>query len=159
MRVKSLNKGFTRIAVLALVLAGASLSTTATAVEKGYYKWTDSGGRPQHSDRPPPAGVDYDFVSTDSGLTRRVTKEKPSAPKAVTTPAPKKSADDTRDNDPVAIEKNPALCDHARANLDTLNSKARVRIRDDDGAIRYLTPDEKDIQRQKAQDLIAVHCS
>ena len=58
----------------------------------------------------------------------------------------------------VVIEKNPDLCDQARANIDTLNSKARVRIRDADGAIRYLTPDEKDVQRQKADDLMAVHC-
>jgi hypothetical protein len=154
-----LNKGFTRIAVMALVLAGASLSVSVTAVEKGYYKWTDSGGRPQHSDRPPPTGVDYEFISTETGLSRRVTRAETSTPEKVAAPTPKKSAADTRDNDPVAIEKNPELCDNARANLDTLNSKARVRIRDDDGAIRYLTPDEKDIQRQKAQDLIAVHCS
>ena len=59
----------------------------------------------------------------------------------------------------VKIKKNPAYCDQARANMDTLDSKARVRIRDANGEISYLTDEEKDIQRRKAKDMIAVHCN
>ena len=46
-------------------------SLRPSVADKGYYKWTDARGNPQHSDRPPPAGVEYEFVSTDTGLTRR----------------------------------------------------------------------------------------
>jgi hypothetical protein len=64
---------------------------------------------------------------------------------------------ETKAEEQAAVEKDSALCDRAKANLDTLNSRARVRIRDGDD-IRYLTDEEKDIQRRKAQDLIDIHC-
>ncbi len=145
--------------LLLLLLAGIA-GMGVSAAEKGYYKWMDSRGNPQHSDRPPPTGVEYEFISTDSGLSRRVSSEESKAenrPAQQNTPG---SAEDAMDEleKSTAIEKNPALCDQARANLDTLNSKARVRIRDADGTIRYLTEEEKDVQRQKARDLMAVHC-
>jgi hypothetical protein len=158
--VKSLKTVLHKTVLTALILVAASLSGTITAAEQGYYKWTDSGGRPQLSDRPPPAGVEYEFVSTDTGRSRRISAEESSAAAGSTAAAmPKPEAPEpTEAEKQVLIEKNPDLCDQARANIDTLNSKARVRIRDADGAIRYLTPDEKDVQRQKADDLMAVHC-
>jgi hypothetical protein len=163
MQYGQLTRSFSKFVLLALIVVGMSLPATVVAIEKGYYKWVDSGGRPQHSDRPPPPGIVYDFVSTDTGLTRHVTLEEMKATDGTNVSRPASSR--TKKKKPVptgaqlAAEKNPQLCDHARANLDTLDSKARVRIRDGDGSIRYLTPDEKDVQRQKAQDLIAVHCS
>ncbi len=150
--------GQTLPGLLAALLISAMLAPTALA-ERGYYKWIDGRGNPVHSDRPPAAGTEYEFVSQDSGLTRRVTAEENTQ-----NPPGWANADQNNNGNPqnaaaeqAAIEKDPALCDQARANLDTLNSKARVRIRDDAG-IRYLTDEEKSVQRKKAQDLIAVHC-
>lgn len=142
-------------------LGALALSTAllpSAMAEEGYYKWVDARGNPVHSDRPPPAGVEYEFVSTRSGLTRRVTaEENTSNPPGWEGSNPVGSDQPNAAEQQAAIEKDPALCDQARANLDTLNSKARVRIRDDDG-IRYLTEEEKSVQRKKAEDLIAVHC-
>jgi hypothetical protein len=144
--------------VFLLLLAAVGFGSPSALAERGYYKWVDARGNPQHSDRPPPPGVEYEFVSTETGLRRRVVQEdreggESSAPAMPTAASPPSTAAEQQ----VAIEKDPALCDKARANLDTLNSNARVRIRDGD-EIRYLTEEEKDIQRRKAQDLIAVHC-
>ena len=151
-----------KVALLALLVAASLLLGSHALAEKGYYKWMDSSGNPQHSDRPPPTGVEYEFISTDTGMSRRIsagqsrTRETggmdgPASPDAATrTPSVA--------GDQVVVEKNPALCDQARANLDTLQSSARVRIRDDEG-IRYLSEEEKDVQRRKARDLIAVHCN
>lgn len=142
---------------MCLVLAASVLSGHAVA-EKGYYKWMDAKGNPQHSDRPPPAGVEYEFVSTDSGMSRRVSADESRAigggdtSKSSNDPDASPSAEEE-----VAVKKDPALCDQARANLDTLDSKARVRIRDDEG-VRYLTEEEKQDQRKRAQDMISVHC-
>ncbi len=145
-----------------LVLVGSGLLGPAFSAEKGYYKWLDSSVNPHHSDRPPPPGVDYEFVSTEYGMTRLVTVEESRSNERGSSTAssmpPPAQATRTAAEEQVAVEKIPALCDQARANLDTLESKARVRIRDDDG-IRYLSEEEKDVQRQKARDLIAVHCS
>lgn len=133
---------------------------TALSAEKGYYKWSDKKGNPHHSDRPPPAGVEYQYIETESGLSRRVSAEES---RAEALPSSSSSSNPTEAEQKVteaaaAVDKNPALCDQAKANLDTLNSKARVRIRDGD-TIRYLTEEEKEVQRQKARDLMAVHCS
>lgn len=128
------------------------------SAEAGYYKWLDSRGNPQHSDRPPPPGVEYEFVSTDSGLRRRVSADENQSGSSASALPTTAAATPTAAEQQLKIEKDPAICDRAKANLDTLNSEARVRIRDGDD-IRYLTPEERDIQRQKASDLIAVHCS
>ena len=145
--------------VFAMLMAVVGLGSPSALAERGYYKWVDARGNPQHSDRPPPPGVEYEFISTETGLRRRVTREDMNESQS-SAPAmpPVNTAPPNAAEQQVAIEKDPALCDRAKANLDTLNSSARVRIRDGD-EIRYLTEEEKDVQRRKAQDLIAVHCS
>ena len=148
-----------KFASIALTCALFGFGSQLVLAERGYYKWVDARGNPQHSDRPPPAGVEYEFISTESGFRRRVTREESlegssSAPSMPTAPQVTPNAAEQQ----AAIKKDPALCDKARANLDTLNSSARVRIRDGD-EIRYLTDEEKAVQRRKAQDLIDVHCS
>jgi len=57
-----------------------------------------------------------------------------------------------------APAKNPELCKGAKSNLDTLESKARVRIKGDDGEYRYLTMEEKETQKKTARDLITSYC-
>ena len=147
-----------RTLLLAISLATFSLfSSVGFAAEEGYYKWTDEKGQPHHSDRLPPSGTAYEFVAKDGSLRRQVSVEEAkasAAPNPVAPPPPKEPISE----DEGAVVKNPAYCDQAKANLDTLNSKARVRIRDADGNIRFLTEEEKEPQRQKARDLIDVHC-
>lgn len=150
-----------KIMVSALLLALSLAGSAAFAGEKGYYKWQDARGKLQLSDRPPPNGIEYEFVSDDSGLSRRMSADEPRADNLPSSTAQPTEIKDTRNEAEkrTTIEKNPALCDQAKGNLDTLNSKARVRIRDADGSIRYLSEAEKEEQRQKARDLSAVHCS
>jgi len=144
---------------LAAVLVGAGLAGITAATERGYYKWMDERGNPQHSDRPPPAGVKYEFIATESGLSRRVDLDPPDNANETSPGNPAARGQPASAGiDKIEIEKNPALCDQAKANLDTLNSKAKVRIRDDEG-IRYLSEEEKEVQRKKARDLVAVHCN
>ena len=56
------------------------------------------------------------------------------------------------------IEKNPEFCQRARENLETLNTAARIRMRDEDGELRYINEEEKEEQRQRAREAIATHC-
>jgi len=145
-----------------LIVAAGQLLPAVSLAEDGYYKWTDNRGRPQHSDRPPPSGIEYEFISTDTGMKRRVSAEESrtsanDGSMAPSMPAPARDGGALEQE--VVVDKDPALCDQARGNLDSLNSAARVRIRDNDGTIRYLTEEEKNVQRQKALDLITVHCN
>lgn len=150
--------GFLRQTVPALLLVSAVLMSGNVQAEDGYFKWTDPDGRTHLGDRPPPAGTDYEFVSADTGVRRAVSAEdsaSSSAAPAMPQPAPPEQA---LAQQQITIEKNPEYCEQAKGNIDTLDSVARIRIRDNDGEMRFLTEDEKSVQRQKAVDMIAVHC-
>jgi hypothetical protein len=152
--MRNVFKTIISISLLALSLTAGQ----SQAAEDGYYKWVDDRGRPTHSDRPPPSGVAYEFIAKDGGLRRQVTAEESKASPVPKTPDPVANSQPVSEEEG-AVVQNSAYCDQARANLDTLNSKARVRIRDGDGNIRFLTEEEKAAQRQKANDLIDVHCN
>ena len=133
-----------KIAVFVLAVLATSLGANFAAAERGYYKWTDSRGNTQHSDRPPPVGVEYEFVSTQGGFGRRASESPADAPMSTSgAPAAPTQAEEPAAKHQVAIKKDPTLCSRAKSNLATLNSTAQVRIREK-GEIRVLTQEEKD---------------
>ena len=141
-----------------LILVAGLVATTSPIGQAGesYYRWDDQWGNPVHSDRPPPEGTDYEVVSSGSSLVRRVNSAEGVVPARV---------EPSIDNDFVPVEtkpdpvkKNPEICSRAQENLTTLNTYARVRLRDDQGEYRYITEEEKEEQRNEARSLIAIHC-
>jgi hypothetical protein len=146
------------IALLLLALVALSLAPVIHA-ESGYYRWTDKYGNPQHSDRPPPAGTNYEFIPTGGGFkqTRRGVSQEGSAP-ANTTAAPGQTPASQPGAAPPVLVKNAEFCEQARVNLEALSTNARVRLRSEDGEYRILSAEEKEAQAQKARDMIEVHC-
>lgn len=145
--------------VLAVTLLSVLASLPASA-ERTYYRWLDDRGDPVHSDRPPPAGVDYEVVSTETTMIRRVPGEEGAVP-AETTPRVGNEFDavDATKEHMEVIKKNPEYCKRAQENLETLNSAAKIRIRDEEnGEYRTLNAEEIEAQRTKAKDTMAVHC-
>jgi len=133
-----------------------TLFSLSTYAGETYYRWTDDQGNPVHSDRPPPKGVDYEVVSTGSSLVRPVESEEGIVPLEA---EPRVGNEFEKvDTQETKIEKNPAYCQRARDNLNSLDTSARVRLRNDQGEYRYLNEEEKAIQRQQAIDAIAIHC-
>ena len=124
--------------------------------ENTYYRWADDRGNPVHSDRPPPKGTDYEVVSTGSSLVRKVAAEEGAVP-ADTQSTPGNEFETTESAKPEQ-KQNIEFCKRAQDNLNTLESTARVRIRDDQGEFRYLTAEEKETEKKKAIDLMTVHC-
>jgi hypothetical protein len=55
-------------------------------------------------------------------------------------------------------DKSSEYCTRARENLKALNTASRIRLNNDQGEPQFLSDEERDIQKQKAQDVIAVHC-
>ncbi len=143
------------LAVTALILvAGAGFSAHASST---YYRWQDDRGNPVHSDRPPPAGTPYEVITTGSSLVRQVDAEEGAVP-ATTEPTV------SNDFEPVNTSKAPVKksaeqCQRAQENLQTLNTKTRIQIRNDQGELRPLSEEDREIQRQQAMDVIAVHCN
>ena len=133
-----------------------------------YYRWKDERGRMVVSDRPPVGGaVDYEVVSMGSStLVRRtppgegaLAPEREATPGARPGPAVSPQGGDTPQETMEVITRNPEICAQARTNLKTLNTSARIRIRDrDTGEPRFISEEEREMQRRKAQDTINVHC-
>ena len=147
-------------AIQSCVITGAvlmlALSSLSTSAGKNHYRWINDRGVEVHSDRPPPKGIDYEVISTGSSLTREVEAGEGAVPAEVEP----RVGNEFRQTDTAkqVVEKNPEYCQRARDNLETLNSIARIRLRDDQGEWRYIDEEEKEQQRQQAQDTIATHC-
>ncbi|MFO7550784.1 MAG: DUF4124 domain-containing protein [Haliea sp.] len=139
---------------LMVLLAAGSLHVGAT---DSYYRWLDSRGNPVHSDRPPPAGTDYEVISTRSGLKRVVPGEQGAVPREVESrvgnefqPQPK--------NPDVRVFRNPEICEIAKKNLATLNDFARVQVRNDQGEVVYLGDEDRELRKTEAEAQIKQHC-
>ena len=143
-----------------LAVTGAvivSLACTVTSAKGAtYYRWQDDRGNPVHSDRPPPRGTPYEVISTQSTMVRQVSADEGAVP-ATTTPTVSNDFEQV-DRGKGGIKKNAEQCKRARENLNTLNSKVNIQIRNDQGELRPLNEEEKEAQRKQAQATIDVHC-
>ncbi len=141
-------------AIMLVVVAGSSL---ASAAQTNYYRWLDSSGHPIVSDRPPPAGTNYEVVSTQSTMKRSVDAKEGAVPLAV---SPTPGNEFTQQNSAEAQhgKKNAELCQKAQSNLEALSGTATVTVRNDQGEARVLTPQEMEIQRTTTAAQIKVYC-
>ena len=140
--------------ILAVIIAASSSMSLAA---ESHYRWNDKWGNPVHSDRPPPKGVDYEVVSTESSLVRRVNSAEGAVPAEV-----EPSIDNKFEQiDPGRVEtivKNPEYCQRAQDNFLALNTSARIRMRDENGELYLMSQEEKDSMKADAQDVIDMHC-
>lgn len=124
--------------------------------EQTFYRWVDDRGDTVHSDRPPPRGVKYEVISTTSRFVREVDGEAGAVPPQV---EPTVSNNfDAVDTNQTLVEKNPEFCQRAKDNLEALNTDVQIQMRDKNGELRAITDEEREIQKKKAMDTMAVHC-
>jgi hypothetical protein len=142
------------IAATAIIMLTGSLNTSAGT---NHYRWVNERGDPVHSDRPPPKGVDYEVITTGSGLTRQVDAEEGAVPAEVV-PRVGNEFEQVNNEQSQAVQKNPEACQRARDNLTQLDSRARIRLRDDQGEVRFLSAEEKSAEREKAVNAIGAYC-
>ncbi|MFK8042942.1 DUF4124 domain-containing protein [Congregibacter sp.] len=157
------QRGNITAVLMALACVCAILITVSSAsAADTYYRWKDEQGKLVVSDRPPVSEeIEYEVVSQRSSLIRRVQPGEGAVPKEVTPrPGNEFTQVDSRQEEMEVVAKNPESCARAKANLETLNTAARIRIRDKTtGELRFISEEEKETQRQKAQDTIRVHCA
>lgn len=139
-----------------LIFGILALTSITVAAGQTFYRWTDDRGQTVHSDRPPPQGVEYEVISTQSSLVREVDGDQGAVPLDVE-PSVSNTFDPV-DTNRTIVEKNPEFCQRAQDNIDALDSGVQIQMRDKDGELRAITEDERAIQRQKAMDTMAVHC-
>lgn len=146
------------VKTLCLVAVSSMLgfASPAADADQVLYRWLDDRGHPVHSDRPPPAGTDYEVISTRSSLVRPVAGDEGAVPLEV---EPRVGNEfEPVDKTPAKSEKNPELCQRARDNLETLDTRPRIRVRNDQGEYYFLDEEGKEERRAEARDAIARYC-
>jgi Domain of unknown function (DUF4124) len=152
-------KPFYRHSLNAIVLVVISAGSLASPEQINYYRWLDGSGNPIVSDRPPPAGTDYEVVSTQSTMKRSVEAEEGAVPLAIDpTTGAEITQQESAEAEAQRIKQNAELCEKAKSNLEALSGTATVTIRNDEGEARALTPQEMEIQRTTTTSQIKVYC-
>jgi Domain of unknown function (DUF4124) len=151
-----LKLAFTTTA-LVLTTALVTFSSFCSSADRVVYRWTDDAGNQVNSDRPPPQGTDYEVVSTSSSAVREIDAQEGAVPLEVK-PSGADRSKPVANSDKPKIEKNPEYCEQAKANLEALDTHARIRIPNEQGDFRYIDEAEKQEQRKLAMETIATHC-
>ncbi|MEH6591997.1 MAG: DUF4124 domain-containing protein [Halioglobus sp.] len=148
--------GKNRIAIWVGLLVFVGTISFPSVAENTYYRWKDDRGNPVHSDRPPPEGLDYEVVTTGTSLVRKVDADEGVVPADLdSVPGNEFERVETAKRE---VKKNPETCNRAKDNLTTLDTHARIRVRDNKGDYRYIDEEEKAEQRAQAEEQIRIHC-
>ncbi|PLW81718.1 DUF4124 domain-containing protein [Kineobactrum sediminis] len=139
-----------------VLLAAGSVQVAAA---DAYYRWLDDRGIPVHSDRPPAAGIDYEVISSQSGLKRVVPAEQGAVPKEVE-PRVGNEFETVDSRSATKDTMNAEYCQRARENLDTLqiSKGGRIRVRNDQGELRYLDEEQVAGEKRIAEEAIKLYC-
>ena len=138
-----------------VLVALTTLSINSVIAGESHYRWTDEHGNPVHSDRPPPKGVNYEVITSGTSLVRRVDSAEGAVP-AKTSPSVKNNFEPV--DTAKAPAKNPEYCERAKENLRVLDSRANIRMRNDDGETYILTEEDKEEKRTEARSVIESQC-
>lgn len=148
------------VCVLALLLLPAVVTAAGTGRN---YKWVDEAGQIHYGSHPPP-GVQTEQISrpppppTGASLDGGATASQQFAvkPGAGTTGTPAATGQKTASGQ--GREDSEATCASARKNLAAIQSRPRTRITEADGRVRFLTPEERQDEIRKAEEIIQQHC-
>ena len=145
--------------ILLLLLQGQPAGASPT------YRWVDDNGNPVLSDRPPKAGIPYTEVGVDTGFRRypkpvatetaEAGDQAPAGSASVSTLA---SSTGAGANPTEVVEAQPDLCEQAKDNIFKLETFPRMRVRDDDGEVRFMSDEERATQLATAYKVRDANC-
>lgn len=141
----------------ALLVATALTGSTLAFAGENLYRWLDDRGNPVYSDRPPPRGIGYEVISSQSSLKRVVSPEQGAVPPEV---KPRVG----NEFQPVSSRpesegfKSSEICARARENLEALRNYARLQVRNDQGDMEYIDDEQRLEMMRESEALIEQHC-
>lgn len=146
-----MNKTTLMLTLLMAVAPGMAISASV-------YKWTDTNGITHFGDRQP-VGANSETVNVRSGTSTG--NDRPTAQQRLGE-LQKQQQKDAEKKQETAVQtarrkQREANCETARSNLTVIESNARIRT-EENGEMRYLTPDEIAEQRNKLEDVAAENC-
>ena len=95
-------------------------------------------------------------VIADDEPTNAGTKEEAEQPAADAKPKP--TPQNQPPSDVYTPKKDPKLCAQARGNMPILENGPRVRFTDEKGVVRFMTDEERVIEKERTQDAIDAYC-
>lgn len=138
---------------LIMVSIGLSICLSAFAantISKVTYKWTDDQGIIQYTERPPKNNAyEQITVNASGGQEIKIVNAEESV---------NKSAETTETALDEVVRANERNCKIAKQNMEVLANLARVRVSDDKGENRFLSPEEKQVQVNETQKQIDIYC-
>ncbi|WP_020410248.1 DUF4124 domain-containing protein [Hahella ganghwensis] len=143
-----------RTTISALVLLGMCLP----AYSAGVYKWTDENGVIHYSDQKPgdKSTTQLNVQTGKSSGTRQSVEQQAQQlnEQQELDRIKQQQAEEQAAADKIQEER----CHAAKTNMETLTKRARIRIKEEGGEERYLTPEEILERRKKNQSILDEEC-
>ena len=148
-----MNRKTLMLTLLMTVAPGMAMSASV-------YKWTDENGITHFGDRQP-VGASSETVNVRSGTSSGAATSRSSPQKRLGELQEQQQNEADREKE-TAVEaarrkQREANCESARSNLTVIESNARIRI-EEDGEMRYLSPEEIAEQKEKLEEIAAENC-
>ncbi|MFC4260078.1 DUF4124 domain-containing protein [Marinobacter lacisalsi] len=142
-----------------ILLALIALTLPALASAESVYRWTDENGVVHFGDREP-MGRSSERVSVKTGKPSG-DGERQSAQEQIEALEQNQAEQKRRENETAVEEarrkQREARCQTAQANLEAINSNARIRVTED-GEQRYLSPEEIAEKKQEFEQIVEESC-
>jgi len=156
------NRNFKQL-ICKLAVCGSLTFMCGSVSVAGIYKWTDAEGN-VHYGQQRPAGTSSEKMQVpqhapiDKSSYKRP-GQKSADEKTDKASADKKAEEPAEEKETKAEKKQRmANCEKVRKNLATMKSNSRIRSKDEDGNIRYLSDEEKQARMNKSQQALDKHC-
>lgn len=150
--------------MLSRILVVLSISMMFSAAgAAGIYKWVDEDGKVHYSQTRPPEHEAEKMRVPTRAPENTSTYKRPS----LETDEDAESDDENSDQaggakqqatQGLSSEEKAKICARARKVLETLNSRGRVRQKDEEGNIVYMTEEQKQQRTQREKDKISKYC-
>jgi len=128
-------------------LLGSSIGTQAEVTR---YVWRASDGSEVHSDRPPPAGINFRISVPENQKLQTF-------PFDIDLVASDDSINETSLG-LQGVDLTATYCLRAKADLKVLKTQMLIRVRKTEGSYRFLTPEEQKAQLERTEQRIFQYC-
>lgn len=129
-------------------LVTLSLGSSAVVDAREYYRWVDQNGVQHFTDKPP-SGISAERVTSGVRTPPALLEEQEARAREQAQAAEQQAAQASR------VEQNAERCKVERERLIALQSNRQIRMRDDQGNLRDLSP--ADVQTEIAQTQRAIN--
>jgi len=150
----------TLTSLLSLFCLIGSMTMAEIALAKTY-KWVDESGVTQYSSTPPPTGDFKELKGPSKPAVDPAKAQGEMDQRLEAFDKRKQDAEKAKKESEAAAAKTAEYkqnCALAKKNLNLLQTKARLKIRDKDGKIHYQTDDERTANIKRAKEAINSFC-